>query len=147
MDNAAEGSLAGLLSGTTAQRNMTPTADQLRCHISSTPTAVDHPLASHGYAGRLSFAGLATTHWLHFQPGVLLFRGLSQFGERGGVVASSAPQLRLFDRLGHFAINGHGNDTATHKHFFRIQRSGALGWALGPAIGRTNHSMPIGPWV
>lgn len=55
-----------------------------------------HPLPSTTLRRRMARSSTAllhwpghpptTTHWLHFQLDVLLFRGLSQFGERGGMV-------------------------------------------------------------
>lgn len=106
----------------------TATTDQLRCH---TCTYLEHthcrqpPSGVAWHAARLSFSGLATlppphtgytSNWTSTGvaiPGIVTIWRAGRDGQ-----SPSAPHLPLFDRLGPFAIDGHGNSswTAQQRH-------------------------------
>lgn len=135
--------------GSTAQRNMTPTTDQLRYH---TCTHLEHthcrqpPSGVAWHAARLSFSH----HTLVTLPtGPVAIPGtvtIWRAGRRGQ--SPSAPHLPLFDRLGAFAIDGHGNSswTAQQRHGERTNTFSGFNEAAGPrgpAIGCANDSTPL----
>lgn len=147
----------------------TPTTDQLRYH---TCTYLEHthcrqpPSGVAWHAARLSFSGLATlppphtgytSNWTSTGvaiPGIVTIWRAGRDGQ-----SPSAPHLPLFDRLGPFAIDGHGNSswTAQQRHGERTNtfsgfNEAALAappsdaqmiprhWPLGPA-----RRKPCGP--
>lgn len=166
-DGRYGGGFLGLLSGTTTGPPPRISFDTTLAPTSSTPTAVNPPPASHGTQhGSRSLAWPPSHHhtltgytsnWTSTGvaiPGIVTIWRAGRDGQ-----SPSAPHLPLFDRLGPFAIDGHGNSswTAQQRHGERTNtfsgfNEAALAappsdaqmiprhWPLGPA-----RRKPCGP--